>query len=428
MTTTNRYEWATYATGGALLLLPLMIALIGGEAAYCAGGMSPVGWVLLAEIAVLGIAALVLQFAPLGDNPLLAHLKQASWGLLAVVVLVALPFLIAAQTETSACERGRAFFWQSILIEMFILGIVAVSYNLLFGFTGIVNFGHAVFYGTGAYLVGILMEKLGTPFGVAILVTLLAGALIALIMGVVGLRIKGLYFALFTLAFAEVFFILSRNRLLVNITGAEDGFTFAVPDMFNTTQNRLFYYYMVLVILVVCYVLVRRLMTSPTGAVLNAIRENEDRAKMLGYNVFHFKLIAFTVSGVMATLAGVLRGVANKGASPNLLGVGVTVDALLQTIIGGAGSFAGPLVGAFSLHLTEHFLRDASITLGATTIEIGRYWALILGVIFVLAVMVFPQGVVGTYKKVVNDLRRAAVPAEPSDAVSDPVQQPPSRG
>jgi branched-chain amino acid transport system permease protein len=186
---------------------------------------------------------------------------------------------------------------------------------------------------------------------------------------------------------------------MVNITGAEDGFTYPVPDIVNTTQNRLFFYYLVLVLLVACYLLVQRLMDSPTGRALAAIRENEDRARMIGFQTINYKLIALVVSGFMATGAGILRGIANKGASPNVLGAGVTIDALLKTIIGGAGTFMGPVVGAFGLNLTEHALRDTEIMIGATTVDIGKYWALILGILFIVTVLLFPQGLVGTWMK-----------------------------
>ena len=171
--------------------------------------------------------------------------------------------------------------------------------------------------------------------GAAVLASLLIGVVIALIKGVVGLRIKGLYFALFTLAFAQVFYLLAGNRLLTNITGAEDGFTFDVPDWLNLTQNRLFFYYLTLAALALAFWLVRRLMNSPTGRVLAALRDNESRAQMLGYNVFYFKLIAIIVAGLMATGAGVLRGIALKGASPEVLSLTYTFDPLLMTLVGG---------------------------------------------------------------------------------------------
>jgi branched-chain amino acid transport system permease protein len=137
-------------------------------------------------------------------------------------------------------------------------------------------------------------------------------------------------------------------------------------------------------------------MQSPTGRVLSALRDNESRAQMLGYNTFYFKLIAIVLAGLMASGAGVLRGLALKGASPEVLGLTYTFDPLLMTLIGGQGTFLGPVVGAFGLHLVEDFLRDTVWHLGGLEINIGERWALILGVLFILSVIVFPYGVVGT--------------------------------
>jgi branched-chain amino acid transport system permease protein len=273
----------------------------------------------------------------------------------------------------------------------------------MFGFSGVVSFGHAAFFGMGAYSVGLLMHHLEWVWWLAVVTALLIGVVIALIKGFVGLRIKGLYFALFTLAFAEVFFILAGNRILVNLTGAEDGFTFDVPDFLNVTQNRLFFYYLALMAMVMAFLLIRRLMNSPTGRVLHALRENEERAQMLGYNTFYFKLISIIVAGLLATGAGVLRGLTLKGASPNVLSLDFTITPLLMVIVGGLGTFAGPAVGAFSLHLLEQYLRDRVLTVGGAEINIGERWALILGIVFILIVMIFPQGIVGTwYNKGLN--------------------------
>ena len=367
------------------------------QSVYCGNGWTAVTTILLIELAVVGLAVVGAKLAGERLGSATGLLRQNGWILLFFLALVVAPFIIAWNTDSSVCTRGRAFFWESILIDIFILAILALSYNLMFGFGGIVSFGHAAFFGTGVYTVGLLMLRLEWPWWLATLAALMLGVLIALIMGFVGLRIHGLYFALFTLAFAEVLYLLAGNRIMANITGAEDGFTFTVPDWLNTTTNRLFFYYMTLILLAAAFLLIRRLMSSPTGRVLHALRDNEERAQMLGYNTFHFKLIAIIISGVMATGAGVLRGLALKGASPNVLGLDFTMEPLLMTIIGGMGTYAGPVVGAFALHLTEQFLRDSVLTLGSLQIDIGEFWTLILGAIFILSVMIFPQGIVGTW-------------------------------
>ncbi|MCI0395945.1 MAG: branched-chain amino acid ABC transporter permease [Chloroflexi bacterium] len=373
------------------------------ESVYCADGRTTVTTILAVELALVTAAVAAAHLLPTRLSRPLRFLRPDGWHMLVLALLITLPFLIAWQTESSVCSRGRAFFWQSIFVDVFILAILAISYNLIFGFSGVVSFGHAAFFGTGAYTVGLLMAHLAWPWWLAILAALLVGVLIALVKGFVGLRIRGLYFALFTLAFAEVFFVLAGNRILADITGAEDGFTFSVPEWLNITRNRLFFYYLALLALVLAFLLVRRLINSPTGRVLHALRDNEDRAQMLGYNTFHFKLIAIVIAGLLASGAGVLRGLALKGASPNVLSLDFTITPLLMVIIGGMGTFAGPVVGAFGLRLIEQYLRDTVFTIGGVEVNIGERWALILGLIFILSVMLFPQGIVGTwYSKRLN--------------------------
>lgn len=364
------------------------------ESVFCAPGVTPFTWWLVGGLAALTTAAALAQTGRLGRWRALA--SADGWGVVAVAALIALPFLAAAFTDSSACTRGRAFFLQAIYVDVFILAILAISYNLLFGFAGVVSFGHAAFFGTGAYSVGLLMHHLSWPWWAAALAALGLSVVIALIKGVVGLRIKGLYFALFTLAFAQVFYVLAGNRLLAEVTGAEDGFAFAVPDFLNMTKNRLGFYFLALGALILAYLLVRRLMESPTGRVLLAVRDNEARAQMLGYNTFHFKLIAILAAGLLAGGAGVLRGLALKGASPEVLGLDYTMTPLIMTLVGGQATFLGPVIGAFGLHLLEDALRDTVLTVGGVAFNIGERWALILGVIFILIVIVFPHGLLGT--------------------------------
>lgn len=405
--------WVSLAIAAVLLALPYALAAASGTPAadattvlpgihsraasiFCQSGLNITGTIFILETALVFILALLAQRISSRLGVIGAALQKDGMFIAALLALVSLPFFTAWQTDSSICERGKAYFWESIFIDVFILAILAISYNLLFGFTGIVSFGHAAFFGLGAYMVGIFIKLMEMNWWQSVLATLVVGILIALVKGVVGLRIRGLYFALFTLAFAEVFFLLAGNRLLVDITGAEDGFTFAVPDFLNTVKNRLFFYYLTLVVLVIAFLLVRRLMRSPTGQVLVALRDNEDRAQMLGFNTFYYKLVALVLSGVLATGAGILRGLAAKGASPNVLGVGFTFDPLLATIIGGAGTFVGPVLGTGLMHLLEQSLRDTIVTIGSTEVNIGEHWALILGVTFIVIVLAFPRGIVGS--------------------------------
>jgi len=154
-----------------------------------------------------------------------------------------------------------------------------------------------------------------------------------------------------------------------------------------------------LALFLICFLLIRRLMNSPTGAVFKAVRENEDRAQAIGYNTLNFKLLSIILAGMMAALAGMLEVMLNKKVGPELLGVTYTVDPLLMTIIGGIGTFAGPVIGATGLHLLDTVLREAVISIGPVTIHVADVWELILGSVFILVVLIFPQGIVGTLSK-----------------------------
>ncbi len=339
-----------------------------------------------------------------------------NWLLLLILIgLLLFPFIVGWLTGSSPVGiargermimRGESVRWQAVLIELFILAILAMSYNLMFGFTGVVSFGHALFFGMGGYIIGLALEYTGWANGLALIAGVIAGIVICgvlgLLIGLASLRLRGVYFAIFTLAIAEMFFIYFGR---LSLTRAEDGFPITnLPVWIDPSQNRLNYYYLVLALFVACYLLIRRLMHSPTGAVLKAVRENENRAQSIGYNTLRFKLLSIILAGMMAAVAGMLEVLLNKKVGPEILGVSYTIDPLLMTIIGGIGTFAGPVIGATSLHLLDTVLREASLTVGSTVIRITDVWGLILGGIFILVVLIFPEGIVGTWRKWRNRL------------------------
>lgn len=308
---------------------------------------------------------------------------------------------------------GQSYYWQSLFIETFILAILAMSYNLVFGFTGVISFGHALFFGLGGYTLGLVMERSGwsTEIGllVGVAIGILLAGLIGFFIGLVSLRLRGVYFAIFTLAIAEMFYIYVGRWALTN---AEDGFPLtALPELINPTRNRLTYYYLVLALAVLTFLFIRRLINSPTGAVLLAIRENEERAQTIGYNTLLFKLMAISLSGMMAAGAGMLSVLLSRKVGPEVMSVTYTIDPLLMTIIGGIGTFIGPVIGATGLHLTERVL-NRQFVVGGMTINIGENWSLILGIAFVVVVLALPQGVVGTWTRW-RAKRQAAAQAKP---------------
>ncbi len=392
--------------GLALLAAPFLVAGFLGEGAtfrmaaaamICAEGYTPFVGAALGTWLLLGMAVLGARRVAGANGPLTA-LRNHGARLWILYLLLITPFLLAWATDSSACIRGKAFFWQSVFIETFILAILAASYNLMFGFSGVLSFGHAAFFGLGAYGVGLLMKHAGMDLVPAMVITIVASAVLGLMVSGIALRVHGLYFAIFTLAMAEILHLLAANRIFVDLTGAEDGFTFAVPDWINAASNRMTFYYLSLGLLILTFAVIYRLIYSPSGRVLAAVRDNEQRAQMLGFNTFTYKTLAIVLAGALGTMAGILRGLLNKGASPNVLGVGFTVDPLLMTIIGGTGTFDGPIVGAFLLRLAEQLLRDTVVSLGPWQVNIGERWALLLGVLFIASVLIFPKGIIGSLR------------------------------
>jgi branched-chain amino acid transport system permease protein len=310
----------------------------------------------------------------------------AGTALLAALCLF--PFAVALVTGQPV-SAGAPKFWQGMLIQVFILAVYAMSYDLLMGYTGLLSFGHAMFFGTGAYAVGILLKHAGWPLWQALAVVVLVALVQGLLIGVLSLRVSGVYLTMVTLAFAQMFFILAEATDFRQWTGAEDGLqSIPVPAWLSPTDHRLRFYFVALGFAVAMYLIARRVVDSPTGKVMVAIRDNETRARVLGYNTFVYKQIALCVSGVMAALAGAMNALWNLNANPSMLSVTTTINALLMTIIGGVGTLVGPMLGAGVLQLLGYWLNAV----------FGPRWPLIFGVVYILIVLFLPYGIVGTWR------------------------------
>jgi branched-chain amino acid transport system permease protein len=320
--------------------------------------------------------------------------RMPAWGgPLVVLALVLFPFVVALITREPV-DAGTPKFWQGLLAQVFILAVYAISYDLLMGYTGILSFGHAMFFGTGAYATGILLVHAHWTLWQVVPAVLVVALLQSLLIGVLSLRVQGVYLAMVTLAFAEMFFILSTATDFRDLTGAEDGLNgIPVPDWLNPTDQRLHFYYVALAFCLGIYLLARRVVDSPAGRVMVAIRENEERARMIGYNTFIYKLIAITLAGLLAALAGLLDALWSTNANPSMLSVPTTVNALLMVIIGGVGTLIGPVLGAGVLVLLGAWLNST----------FGPRWPLIFGLVYIAIVLFFPYGLAGTWQ-----LRRAA--------------------
>jgi branched-chain amino acid transport system permease protein len=313
--------------------------------------------------------------------------------------------------------RGNhALSWMAVAIQLYILAILAMSYNLIFGFAGILSFGHALFWGTGVYIVIILVVQFSQVMAISVGVALAVGTLFGLFTALAAFRIRGVYFAMFTLAIAQIFFELSRVNMFRFLTNGDDGLRLSgdLTPSISLTANRLDLYYVTAGLMAVTFLFIRRLMNSPTGKIITAVRDNEDRTLTMGYNVYRYKALVIVLASILATLAGVLNALFTKGAEPSALSVTRTVDPLLMTIIGGTGTNPGPVVGAAVLHLGETFFSkpDLHINLNftlfhySTVVDTKTNWRLALGIVFIVIVMVIPHGLVGQTNRLWLQMRR----------------------
>lgn len=315
--------------------------------------------------------------------------------LLVMIVMIIFPFLVALVNgenlaDVLSNDAGNSKFYQGLLIEVFILAIYALSYDLVLGITGLLSFGHAMFFAVGAYLTGALLKSFGWPFWLTVIAVVLAGVLNALLFSVVLPRVKGVTFALVTLGFSSVFYIIIQTRELGEYTGADVGLQGVIPPAFlDPTNQRLRFYFIALFFTLLVYLFYKRFVDSPTGRVCIATRENENRALMLGFNTFYYKLTALIISAITAGLAGLMHAIYQPIISPNIASLSFTVAALLMILIGGVGTLTGAVVGAATFRLLEFFLDR----------YFGNSASFILGVVYIGIVLFLPFGIVGTWRQ-----------------------------
>lgn len=266
-----------------------------------------------------------------------------------------------------------------VAMQIFVWGVFAISYDLLIGFSGIVSFGHAMFFGTGAYISALLMLKAGFSFWATLPVVVVTCGLIGFLVGLLTLRFANIYFTIVTLALGQFFFFLITNALTYQYTGGDDGLH-GIPMIL---PKKIWIYYLALSFLVAMLFIAKRIIASPVGRTLVAIRENEFRARMIGYNVLSYKLIALIISGAMAGLAGSFNAAVLRSVFAGFMGAATTVEVLLMTIIGGMGSLVGPVIGAALVTICQQYLSSYF-----------ESWLLIFGVIFVVVVLFLPQGLI----------------------------------
>lgn len=309
-------------------------------------------------------------------------------------VMLALPFIIGLFEGSSPAvvwqnQGSYSKFIQGLGIEIFILALFALSYDLLFGITGLLSFGHSMFFAVAAYMTGMTLKFTQLPFWAIIGLVFLASVAQAGLFSLVLPRVKGITFALVTLGMATVFHIVIISTDLSKWTGSDVGLQgYTAPDFINPAAEKFRFYVIALLILVVMYILYKKFVKSPTGRVCVAIRENEDRAKMLGFNTAKFKIVAMLISSFTAAIAGTLHALYQPAVIPSIANLGFTVTGLLIVLIGGVGTFSGAIFGAFIYKLLDFGLRRF----------IGEGASFILGGIYVIFVLFIPYGIVGTWQ------------------------------
>lgn len=311
-----------------------------------------------------------------------------------LLAMLILPFLVGLIEGSSPDMVWRnqgtiSKFMQGLGIEIFILAIFALSYDLLFGVTGLLSFGHSMFFATAAYATGIAIKQFSLPIWAILLVIAVTAILQALLFGMILTRGKGITFTLVSLGLASMFHIIVTSSELAEWTGADVGLQGVnVPQFINPAVHRLRFYVIAILVLISAYIFYKRFLSSPTGRVAVAIRENEDRAKMLGYNTAIYKILVLMICSFTASLAGFLHALYQPIVSPNVASLGFTVTGLLIVLIGGVGTMSGAIFGAFIFRLIEYFLRRF----------IGESASFITGAIYIVFVLFIPYGIVGSWR------------------------------
>ncbi|PWI57559.1 branched-chain amino acid ABC transporter permease [Sulfoacidibacillus thermotolerans] len=307
---------------------------------------------------------------------------RLAWLLLSTLFLMGFPFVFGSGGGTSLLE------------QIFVFGAFAMSYDLLIGYTGIVSFGHAMFFGTGAYAVAIVLSKTGgSTVGLLLgfLIAMTISILLSLVVAFLSLRVRHTYFAMVTLAVGQVFFVLAGSQPLRPLTNANDGISVLTPVWLN---SNLAVYYFILIFLAIVTLFLHRFIHSPFGEVLRALRENESRAKALGYRIFHYKTLAFLLSGLIATLAGGMYVVVESFVSTSVYDIGsVSLQVVLMTIVGGVGTLYGGLIGAGIILWLQNELANL-----AGSYPVFNHAEIAFGVLYVLVVRFLPNGILGTLK------------------------------
>ena len=287
--------------------------------------------------------------------------------------------------------------YQSVAINILIYGLFAVGFNLLFGYTGLLSFGHAAFLGVGAYTAGILIAQHNVPWWAAVPAAIAAGCLVALVMGLLAIRTRGIYFAMVTLALSQcVYFLVYQlpasggENGLRGVNLAEVSLLGLRLDLLNPLQK----YYFIFGFVAVAMWVLSRILASPFGGAIEAVRENEARARACGFDIERTKLLSFVLSAGFCALAGALSAIHLSSVPIETLHYSTSGMVVMLCLLGGMGTYVGPFVGAALFLLIQDFASNWT-----------EHWQLLVGGVFVFFVLFFPKGVWGTFLEKVSHVR-----------------------
>ena len=304
-------------------------------------------------------------------------------------------------------------FYVGLLTKIMILAIFAVSLDLLIGFTGLISFGHAAFFGIGGYVLAIFFQDADSiNYWTALALVLCCTALVALIIGWLSIRASGVYFIMLTLAFAQMFYYFFFESPYY---GGDDGiFLFSKPEVnigsvsLIDLEDEHSFYYFVLAWLVAVYLFLNMILRAPFGHVIVAIKANEQRTRALGYPLQRYKLMSFVIAGTLAGLAGFLEAVHTGYVTPAYMGWHESGIAMVIVILGGMGTLFGPIIGAFVIVLLQDYLPNLT-----------EHWQLLMGAIIIAVVLFLPEGIAGLLYRISDRLFNAKGSASADNSIAD---------
>jgi branched-chain amino acid transport system permease protein len=286
-------------------------------------------------------------------------------------------------------------FWRGLLTEILVWGLLAMSSDLLIGYTGMVSFGHSAFFGLGVYGAALALLAFRPSLWLALALGLVGSGVVAVFVAYFATRLRDIYFSITTLVFSQIFYVIIFAW--TKVTGGENGLTFQAPPLailgFGGPFTPVTLHWFVLAVVALSYLVCRRITQSPFGTVLKSMRENEARTRAIGYHVERYKIVAVMLSGLFAGLSGTLYAIMNRFAAPDHVFWVVSGETVIFNVMGGIGTLAGPILGAGVFLFLREFLSRFFTT----------YYLIPVGIIFIAIIIFMPQGLLGFARRRLNE-------------------------